>query len=464
LLIELGGGTPVVSSSVSAPAVSTASHRERAITLAGDESKPSAAPPVISPPLASAQPNLAWRASTGRHDLSQRQLVLLKEILDHPSRDATTRISEEESHVVVDRDWRWGDAMNSTVTLQSEYDESSPMDGEGREEKKKVRRSRIGMGGLRDMLRGLKKSHTEPIIPSSTPPLPSSTASLSTDSSSASGNHQYTHPRLAPQQQLRRRMKTSTGPDDTTSPYNTASLTAPYKSSPRRPSLASIFRIGQKHRASATTTTTTTSSDASADNVNNIQPPADTSGSTSMEEEDWDQMDSASDLDAAVQALGVGVDASTTTTVKGRGASPYLQESGPGPTTPPKKNATAIENASCSSIWGEPSQPLRNTRLSNVEESVLDESAASKAKKTKYRQDSRRPTSRKGNRTNPAIEPQSKTGSVRSAPPTSSSFPDPKLAMTPDNIRPLLENSRQVQKTLAECIGEMRALLAVKPM
>jgi hypothetical protein len=175
------------------------------------------------------------------------------------------------------------------------------------------------MRGLRDMLRGLKRNYTEPVIPSSTPPQHSSSALLSIDSSS-SGNHRYTHPRLPPPQQLRRRTTTSMGPEDTKSRYNAAPLTAPYKSSPCRPSLASIFRIGRKRKAAAATMIAA-SSDASADSVNNVKPAADTSGSTLMEEEeDWDQMNSASYIDAAVHALGVGVDASTTDCQrKGRG-------------------------------------------------------------------------------------------------------------------------------------------------
>jgi hypothetical protein len=37
------------------------------------------------------------------------------------------------------------------------------MDGEG-EGRKKMRRSRIGMRGLRDMQRDLRRNHTEPVI------------------------------------------------------------------------------------------------------------------------------------------------------------------------------------------------------------------------------------------------------------------------------------------------------------
>ena len=90
MLIELGGGTPAsapgsgssagvmspLPTSVSAPVMQNVQDhsgegrksRERAITLAGDDTKHPTAP--VLPPTAD-PPNLAWRASIGRHDLSQ---------------------------------------------------------------------------------------------------------------------------------------------------------------------------------------------------------------------------------------------------------------------------------------------------------------------------------------------------------------------------------------------------------
>jgi hypothetical protein len=75
--------------------------RERAITVAGDEARSKPPTPTSgssggvntnpSPPLAS-PPSLSWRASTGRHDLSQRQLVLLKEMQNNPIRPSLSRI------------------------------------------------------------------------------------------------------------------------------------------------------------------------------------------------------------------------------------------------------------------------------------------------------------------------------------------------------------------------------------
>ena len=100
LLIELGD---VHFNSLLIGKGSGAAH-ERAVTLAGDKSRPSTPTtlPVggsqvggsagevavsqrraASPPLASPPNHLAWRASTGRYDLSHRQLVFLREMLHH---------------------------------------------------------------------------------------------------------------------------------------------------------------------------------------------------------------------------------------------------------------------------------------------------------------------------------------------------------------------------------------------
>ncbi len=136
LLIDLAGGggnqpTSPPPSSQSAPAVPTTTNdgrksRERAITLAGDEPKPalgSSSPGPMSPPLASPPPS-QWRASTGRHDLSQRQLLLLREMLNNPDPSVTMSLEPNIPEEDINRNWRWGDAMNSTITLPSEESES----------------------------------------------------------------------------------------------------------------------------------------------------------------------------------------------------------------------------------------------------------------------------------------------------------------------------------------------------
>jgi serine/arginine repetitive matrix protein 2 len=501
LLIELGSGTAGTTAttapptSVSAPAMHSGGSidgkksRERAITLAGDEARSKAPTPTPgssagmntdpSPPLAS-PPSLSWRASTGRHDLSQRQLVLLKEMLNNPDssfvvEDLKAPIPEEVvglSVLSVNRDWRWGDAMNSTITLPSEESASGQRGSGAGSPSKKRRRSKLGMSGLRDVLRSLKRSHSDnPPLPP--PPIPVSSASLTTDSSVDSQNrpHEYDHP-LVPRQG-RRRTKTSTGPESMrsnmqrerdlrpTSPYH-PSLSV-NKASPRRPSLASIFRIGQKSKTAPPTSSLATNGDVSMDSVgDNLQTALGRESSSTGEEEDWDRMDSASDLDAAAKALEVRDGSATVRGIRGR--SPYLQEhyllpGCPSRPTTPKRSASASQ----SSIWGESSSstaapPSRSTRLSKVEESVNDHPGprlASKGKLTKTGPGPSRPPSR--------TRKDAKTGSVRSMPPYSftGSLPDPQLAMTPENIKPLLENAKEVHTRLDECITEIRLLLTV---
>jgi hypothetical protein len=50
-----------------------------------------------------------------------------------------------------------------------------------------------------------------------------------------------------------------------------------------------------------------------------------------------------------------------------------------------------------------------------------------------------------------------KNGSVRSMPPQP--VPELRLAMTPENIKPLVENAREVHGRLVECVAEIRSLL-----
>lgn len=440
--------------------------RERAITLTEDSKVPPAAIPLASaastgaipagPPLASLPSNLAWRASTGRNDLSQRQLLLLKEMLATSSPAglddsfaATDGIPEEaiaaamiasSSNSHVNREWRWGDAMNSTVTLPSE--ESGVQDS-GVPGKKKRRSSRLRMSGFRDMLRSLTKGGT--------PAMPVSSTSVSTESSGdLHAQHLYDHPQVSTNGKQRRRAKTSAGPESLRShnrplsPYDPSSLKT---ASPRRPSLASIFRLGKNK---------TPPSPAAADlSLGSAQAADDhyptfsglsggresANNSTGDEEEDWDRMeDSASDREA-----GRSVSHRGASTIRGR--SPYLHStlltpSSPGrPTTPNMRSPTGSRTSIHDSSGG--GVASRATRLSNVEEHA-DAQQPSKGE-SPSREFSR---SRRGG----------KTGSVRSMPP--GTLPDPKLAMTPENIKPLLENAREVQARLGDCIAEIRYLLA----
>lgn len=488
LLIELGGGAPSASSpqpsgpssNLSATPASMQAeldrrkNRERAITLSGEESK---SPPVgivsgaMTSPPTSGPPNASWRASTGRHDLSQRQLVLLRDMLNSGELPPDDVPLLEEN---VNRNWRWGDGMNSTVTLPSE--ESGPRGADQVENTKKKRRSgRMGLTGLRDMLRMLKRSHSEQATTSPIPALPGvpSTASLSTDSSHYSYHYPHGHLTVGDGQ---RTAKTSTGPESVRSPKDTPA-NSPYsepvlnhKSSPRRPSLASIFRIGHKSKSTASSSVGESSQDSRSD-VRSASRGSNMTG----EEEDWDRIEPAIDLDSAARALGIeGI-----ATIKGRKSkmSPFLSEhpsghpSGPTlrrPVTPHRGHdatqALRLEvEASPRSI-----RPMRSTRLSNVEEvedserererSVPSDTKA-KNRVSLHRTSPHRPPSRGGG----LMPGNSRTGSVRSAPPQPAddphALPEIKLSMTPENIKPLLESAKEVHVRCYECIRELRALV-----
>jgi len=140
--------------------------RERAITLVGDESAPPFSVAFSGPSISS--PPSEWRASTGRNNLSQRQLWLLRDMLNKsdssPTMLTNLQIPEEGT---ISRSWHWGEATSSTIMLPSEESScnSSPA--------KKRRYSRIEMSGLCDMLRSLTCGH-EP----NQPPLPSGPSRL----------------------------------------------------------------------------------------------------------------------------------------------------------------------------------------------------------------------------------------------------------------------------------------------
>ncbi|KAI6104575.1 hypothetical protein EDD16DRAFT_1492581 [Pisolithus croceorrhizus] len=450
LLIELGNGSQSVANpqtgSLSAPPLQGDSDlrkgRERAITLSGDESKP---PSTVVGNSSSGPLNRSWRASTGRHDLSQRQLVLLRDMLNN-AESVPDYIPPEDTGV--NRRWRWGDAMSSTVTLPSEDSAAGSTEG------KKRRMSR-----LRDMLRMLKRGHPEqpPPLPPLPPPIPPSTTSLSTESSLGHySQHHYPHGRVP-----RRGSKTSTGPDSIrsvrdqqNSPYGSPPLN--HKASPRRPSLASIFRIGQKNKSTSST------GESSRDGHSEARSASRSSNTTG--EDDWDRIDSAVDLDTVAHSLGI--DGTATIKVKKlRLPYPYPSEQRTGlrPVTPvrgPESSQISLRvEASPRSI-----RPMRSIRLSNVEEAE-DE------------QRQRRPKSKASNRSSlakasPHRPPSrgqvlpvivTKSGSVRSAPPqpldADGQLSDFKLSMTPENIKPLLENAKEVHVRLNDCIKEMRVLL-----
>lgn len=582
LLIELGGGPPASEGTSSPPANepeqfvtaslpnSSSGHgtqpppsRERAVTLAGDEPKPHV-PAVqqgpISPPIASPPHTSQWRASTGRHDLSQRQLLLLREMLNNgPDAGATSymgldyHIPEEE----VNKAWRWGDAMSSTVTLPSEDSSHREPGGSGRNSPRKKRRSsRLGMRGLRDMLKSLKRSYSEQSAQSVTAsrppplplplPIPPSTTSIPASTDSSLNLPSESHPNLPRPQSLiqRRRAKTSTGPESMKSlrehhhPNSLYGTAPPHKSSPRRPSLASIFRLGQKHKTQAAAGTSSSPANSGRElSVEDVPHTGSSSsghvtgGTSTPEEEDWDRVDSASDLDLASRAFGVHVTDGTATVRGKKGRSPYLQNphdkgSGGFPETPkrtpnpsqssifagssesPQKAAHAPlpSHSPSTSVSAQMAPYYRSAKLSNVKE--LKEADSDAATPHKPERQSRRISgssskgkqapspspNRSSNRPGSRASRRGLQGSMRSTPPQTwmsqghgyspelqasglpFNVPPPPpvppidapsglaLSMTPENIKPLLENAREVHSKCNECIEELRVLLSARQL
>jgi hypothetical protein len=428
-----------------------------------------------------------------------------------PTMLANLQIPEEGA--AVNRSWRWGEATSSTITLPSEES------GRNSSSAKKRRYSRIGMSGLRDLLRSLTRGQqpiSQPPVPFRPPSSASTSASSTYDDQSVGHCHSQGH--LA-----------CRDPEDTqppiiraSSPFSTSpSLT---HKSPRRPSIASIFRFAQKAKPSSPAR-----GESKPRILHSYSSGSDLGGSSSRsrdgggtlggngdeedEDEDWDHIDSAKDLDldvAAAKALGLkDANGYAIATVRGRRSKQHHDQQHP--YQPDRKPTASNASQSSSSLWTEspstgsrsqasltatatttatrsppaatpplpqtstvtPSTYLRPTRLSNVEEMAeaqLDndqvhthEQASRAERKDKGKSKSPRRTSSRRGRL---------TGSVRSAPPPTPA-PAPlslqdgdrslPLSLTPETIRPLLENAREVHARCTECVDELRGLLIARP-
>ena len=510
LLIELGGGSPATAEPLPAsllPSSQTATScegrksRDRAITLSGEESKPHVLISNMSHttlPLAHHPSGAShWRASTGRHDLSQRQLMLLRDMLSSPDTSLVLakecRILEEE----VNRDWRWGDAMNSTITLPTEESSQAESDAVAGTSPAALRRrksGRLGMRGLRDMLRSLKKTYSSsPSISQEsqqgrTPTHTNLPVSSLTDVSvcTTSSLNLPQRPETTAQ---RGRAKTTAGKesirsvkDHPNSPYAPPSAASlGHHTSPRRPSLASIFRLGQKNKSTAKPNPQSGASDLMAV-TNHADAASEQSAAHGIEDEDWDEVESSADCELTSASSTVRAEKSGT--VKGRRAqSPYsLQNSSPRQgsnpsrssiwTLDPPRSPPYLEASMGSPASGE--GQTWNTKLSNVPE-VAERDSPQKAPSKRLSWKARRGTSA-------AVSPSPKrprsraskvdvatSGSIRSRRHGGSSEVDAAhanlqdtaltLAMTPENIKPLLENAKEVQARCKDCLEELRRLL-----
>jgi serine/arginine repetitive matrix protein 2 len=414
--------------------------RERALTL---ESKyDDDAPHGMMDP--------AWRASTGRNDLSRRQLLLLRDMLhgtealapvtppDDPPR------SEAEQPSNLNRAWRWGDPMGSTITLPS--DEGPPVEG-GSPLRKRQSGMKLGMRGLRDMLKSLKKSQQREASAAQSSPSPQADSPHP-----ASGTS--TRPRSKTSSAAPSVRSTNVPPVTSPGASGTITSTLGHKPSPRRPSLASIFRLGQRHRSGGGPAPGA-SSDAVASSAGARTASGSSRPSSTSSEEDWDRIDSASDVDATA-GLGLRIEGAGTVRVPS-GAhkrSPYAPSRNSADRSPTTRRPPPPA-ASRSSIFtdGNSSAHSHGRKLSNVEEQVGALATQVVSRRASVRSN-RNGSVRLPNP--PPVQPMS----IRTRSAQNGALPDPQLAMTPENIRPLLENAREVQSRLVECVDEVRGLLA----
>jgi hypothetical protein len=440
LLIELGGtgSTSAPSSNASSPVArqspslgERAPSRGSAVTPADGEShSQTLSTPSGQHPPHCATPTETRTGSNGRREFSHRQLMLLREMLECNIVHGDGHLSSEMKGAI-DRDWRWNDAMNSSFTLPSD---SSP----GESPMKERRENRLGMQGLRDMLRMLTRSYKSPDVddgPHVAHP-------------GGSQKQQYLHPNSLPlpHQSLNEVPHASTRSTEVpNSPYNKPVFDPVSKFSPRRPSIASIFRLGNRNRSAASAARTTDDSSG--------VPSTSTSASSSrgaFEEDDWDRMEDANDLNAAPPPKFGGIDlvGSAASTVRGRGRSPYRQDAW--------RQSLPIQGAHSASVSADRLVSLtvhRQTRLSDVEEHA--DQQLSPASRLRI-ENPGSPLRRLSNKRN-------KTQSIRSASAVIDphSLQDAAVAMTPANIRPLLGNAREVTAQCLGCIAEVRELLGV---
>ncbi|KAF8521903.1 hypothetical protein BU17DRAFT_45360 [Hysterangium stoloniferum] len=477
LLVELGGGTTTANagivtasnpnlsthSSSSALALNIQAQAEESMPRAGNHTPSMSDPGSIfesaaangktpGPPQASPPNPMQWRASTGRHDLSARQLRLLKDMLNtpDPATLADTAAAYDSSCPpsafpypsagVEGQPWAaWNPSM---LTLPSE-ESSADLDVDVDADAKRRRVSKLGMLGLRDLLRGLKRTAVaEGRLPQRS------------DSSLGSNlDDDHYNRRRSPWHQHE-----SHHTHDPPEPASTRIIPA---KSPRRPSLASIFRLGYKSAKNSASAVKTKDDVVPGENRN-----------PSLEDDrpndhgldgygDWDRM-SRSDLD--LTAVGTGI-----ATVRGRKTAksptlfsanlhPYAHQ---GATTPKKAPCAASQTSLRESPpVSQPRGPLSTTLDADNGQrlkGILTSRPSNSKQRTSSWSQAHLPPPRSPSRNGKVAM----SGTVRSAPPTDISPPDPKLSLTPENIKPLLEYAKEVSTRLTDCISEVQTLLGV---
>ena len=475
--------------------------RQRSITLIGHEKTPPDVTKALSTQhLGSTAPSPTSSStdSRGRNDLSMRQLTLLKEMLETPDPTVFDRhhssgirfASQPESQQRVVANG-YGHPTASAITLPSIPSSPRRLPATGSsssvsEDSSNIhftpghheRAAGIGKGTagkgkrlqrLRDILRSLTK--TSPSTRDRDRPNLLSTSELNVSrryqQSQANGRdddekkqrrRKSTDPAIVTASQVRQPARPSGPLKRANSPYGITSLDdRGHRSSPRRPSLASIFRIGQSHAASAGTSITPLGSNLRGKGLRQKPPTSAKDSRTSITDDDednysdWDRMDSASDLEGGMSPTPRRAQSPRhheQSTIKGRHTrTPTTDQQQPSPVPPlhsvtPTPKLAPRENSSQISLRSSPSKPRLGGRFRS------------------HTTDASVPPPPSAGLTQPSM-----SNSGVNSPASTSAMPTPnpadfKLALTPENIRPLLEYAKEVSARLNDCISELRDVQA----
>ncbi|CAE6478693.1 unnamed protein product [Rhizoctonia solani] len=421
ILVELGGGSSgrdndhSPSNQEGSKDGSTKS-RERAITLAGNQAAPSVEPQVKKD---------QWYKDRG--ELSPRQLQILREMLSTPN---PSLLHVPASTGYLNALHPGGTA--SAITLPSSSN-SSHVHGPKTDSKQKpggkIRRaSRAGITGIRDLLKHLNLKK------------PSSDASkLGADSKSQINLGLGSQSRVNLPQAAQSQLNLGSG-SQTNLPrlYGSRSQgPAPNKVSPRRPSLASIFRLNGRSKSKGRVVSTPSAT------------PSSNTSAAEDDESDWDRMDSASDLDLRgkiPEDLKGKEKEEKDATLRGR-------KSGSG---------GRVSNVDRPPVPALPAQFAKSAVSLSPHEGQHTIPQVRKASGGK------RPPIPIASGSGKSVEP-----GLRSAPLSPSegltmggplgAGVEGRLALTPENIKPLLEYAREVTARLGACVNELRELGMVDP-
>ncbi|GAB1527028.1 hypothetical protein RhiTH_010203 [Rhizoctonia solani] len=437
ILVELGGGSsgnnrdasdkPSNASQEPLQSSGSTKSRERAITLAGNQ-----AAPAVEPQAKKDQ----WYKDRG--ELSPRQLQILREMLATPN---PSLLAVPASSGYLNALHPGGTA--SAITLPSSSG-SSNVHGPKTDPKPKpggkIRRaSRVGITGIRDLLKylNLKK-----------PGSSDGSNKLGSDSKSQINLGLGSHSRVNLPQAAQSQMNLASSSQTHLPRPSFGSRShgpGPSKPSPRRPSLASIFRLNGPGRSKSKGRVVSSSS-ASKDPT-----PSTSAAEDDLDESDWDRMDSASDLDLRGKIpdeLFAAKDEKDAT-LRGRksGSGGRVSNAGrpPVPALPTEFAKSMLSLMPVSSEEAQHTIP-QVRKASGGKRPPIALASGSETKQVEP-----------GLRSAP-INPE---GIVMGGP--MGAGVEGRLALTPENIKPLLEYAREVIARLGACVQELRELGAVDP-